>query len=81
MISLSWHKDLLLCNSGVDTGDDQRSSELDLVKFPGYDTLAHPTLHLSMGSIVIYGRLHSSVKPCTAAYSALLTSVISWNFG
>ena len=29
---------MLLHNSGVDTGDDQRSSELDLVKFPGCDT-------------------------------------------
>ena len=28
---------MLLCNSGVDTGDDWRSSELDLVKFPGCD--------------------------------------------
>ena len=28
---------MLLCNSGVDTGDDWRSLELDLVKFPGYD--------------------------------------------
>ena len=28
---------MLLRNSGVDAGDDRRSSELDLVKFPGCD--------------------------------------------
>ena len=27
----------MLHNSGDDTRDDQRSSELDLAKFPGYD--------------------------------------------
>ena len=36
---LSWYKDLLLHNSGVDTGDVWRSSELDLAKFPGYDSI------------------------------------------
>ena len=75
MKTLSWHKDLLLCNSGDDFRDVKSSLELDLTKIPGYDS----RLTCNSSCMCTWAESQLCYRDTSITYSSWSSPLWDWN--